>query len=734
MDGSRGPTEPGDVLIVGDEPEAASAASSLATGDVSLAVAVETTIDDALERATTGDVDCLLWIEGSATGWADALERVRAHSPALPVVLLAEDGVDTAAAIAAGVTDVFEGPLEGHRATQLGRRLRGYAAAYRAERADEETWGGPQFRSIFEHSPNMISIHDEDGVIHNVNRRTCEKLGYDREELIGMNVAEVEVDHDPEELSTRWRSYEFGEPITVEGRNRRADGSEFPVRVSLGRIEVDGEELILAKLQDMSEEKARANELERYERIVENVPVGVFRLSLDPEVAFEFVNPAMVTMVGADSEGELLGRSPEEVCLEPDVRERLRARLFDDEEPLVSYEVRLQTLSGEPFWGAVTAIRTEADGERYVDSVVQDVTERKRAEQRRNESEAHLRQAQAVADISSWHYDVSSDTLKWSDDVYARLGIPVAEGRLDLERFFEYVHPDDLPRLEAEWASALEGDSYDLEYRVVVDGEPTWIRERAEATVDASGAVEGVVGILQDVTEWKAYEQRLEAQNEQLEVLNRIVRHDIRNHMNIVEGYAAELREGLEGRRTRMAERIVAAARELLSTSQKIREVDRLLADGPDRRPTDLAALVDDVLEECGERYPEGECTAAVPDGMWVEGSDALRFALENVIENGLEHNDAAEPRVAVTALERETDGVLEVRISDNGPGIPKAEYELLTGRRESTQVEHTSGLGLWAVNWIVTDIGGDLRFDVDEPRGTTAVLELPRVEAPEAS
>lgn len=734
MDGSGGPTEPGDVLIVGAEPEAASVASSLADGDASLEIAVETAVDAALERATTGEVGCLLWIEGSSTGWADALERVRSRRPACPFVLLAHGGVDTAAAIDAGVTDVFEGPLEGHRATQLARRLRGYATAYGAERADEETWGGPQFRSIFEHSPNMISIHDEDGVIRNVNRRTCETLGYDREELIGMNVAEIEVGHDPEELSANWRSYEFGEPITVEGRNRRADGSEFPVRVNLGRIEVDGEELILATLQDVSEEKARERELERYERIVENVPIGVFRLSLDPEAAFEFVNPAMVTMVGADSEGELLGRSPEEVCLEPDVRERLRARLFDDEEPLVSYEVRLQTLSGEPFWGAVTAIRTEADGERYVDGVVQDVTGRKRAEQRRNESEAHLRQAQAVADISSWHYDVSRDALEWSDDVYARLGLPATESRLDLERFFEYVHPDDLPRLEAEWAAALEGGSYDLEYRIVVDGETTWIRERAEATVDANGAVEGVVGILQDVTERKAYEQRLEAQNEQLEVLNRIVRHDIRNHMNIVEGYATELRERLEGRRARMAERIVAAADELLSTSRKIREVDRLLADGPERRPTDLATLVDDVLEECGERYPDGECTLSVPDGTWVEGSDALRFALENVIENALEHNDAPEPHVAVTALEREADDVVEVRVSDNGPGIPEAEYELLTGRRESTQVEHTSGLGLWAVNWIVADTGGDLRFDVDEPRGTTAVLELPRVEAPEAS
>ena len=731
MEGSGKPKVPVTVLVAGTESDASSAASSLEAGGASLEVAVETAVDDALERATTGDVDCLLWVEDSSTDWADVLERVRAHSPALPVVLLADGGVDTGAAIAAGVTDVFEGSLEGHRATQLARRLRGYAATYRAERADGETWGGPQFRSIFEHSPNMISIHDEDGVIHNVNRRTCEKLGYDREELIGMNVAEIEVDHDPDELAANWRSYEFGEPITVEGRNRRADGSEFPVRVSLGRIEVDGEELILAKLQDVSEEKARERELERYERIVENVPIGVFRLSLDPEAAFEFVNPAMVTMVGADSEGELLGRSPEEVCPEPDVRERLRDRLFDDDEPLVSYEVRLQTLEDEPFWGAVTAIRTEADGERYVDGVVQDVTERKRAEQRRKESEAHLRQAQAVADISSWHYDVSSGALEWSDDVYTRFGLPSTESWLDLEGFFEYVHPDDLPRLEAEWAAALEGDSYDLEYRVVVEGEPTWIRERGEATVDANGAVEGVVGILQDVTERKAYEQRLEAQNEQLEVLNRIVRHDIRNHMNIVEGYAAELREGLEGRRTRMAERIVAAARELLSTSRKIREVDRLLADGPERGPTDLATLVGDVLEECGERYPDGECTATVPDGTWVEGSDALRFALENVIENALEHNDAPEPHVTVTALEREADDVVEVRVSDNGPGIPEVEYELLTGRRESTQVEHTSGLGLWAVNWIVADTGGDLRFDVDE-RGTTAVLELPRAEAPD--
>lgn len=741
MDAGGGAEEPIAVLVVGTEANATAIVSTLEGADETLDVSATPAIDEAIERTASDTVECILWVEHESETLIEDLECVRAGAPKLPFVLLAGADADVATAIELGVTDVVETPLEGYRVTLLVRRLRGHVERYRRERRDRDGcerqdrngWGESQFRAIFEHSPNMISIHDQDGVIRNVNRRTCEMLGYERDELIGMNVAEIEVEFEPEELEERWHSYEFGEPISVEGRNRRADGTEFPVRVSLGQFDLDGEDLILAILRDVSEEKVREHELERYERIVENVPIGVFRLAIDPERGFEFVNPAMVTMVGSESETQLLERSLEDVCPNSDVRERLRNRLLDGR-PLISQEIRLQTIEGEPFWGAVTAIRAEADGEVYVDGVVQDVTDRKRAETRRDESEAHLRQAQTVANFGSWYADVPNGTLEWSDEVYEIFERTPREESISIEHFFEFVHPDDRELVWREWTTALEGESYDVEHRIVVNGETRWVREKAEVTVDDEGEVTGAVGIVKDITDRKAYERRLEEQNEQLEVLNRIVRHDIRNHMNVVDGYASELAEHLDNERGWMAEQIGVTARELLATSGKIRQVSRLITDDLERRPVDLSTLVNDVLEESRESYPDAETVASVPESLWVQGTDALRFALENVVENALEHNDALEPRVEVTGVETGNDGLVELRVSDNGPGIPEQEYELLTGARESTQVEHTSGLGLWAVHWFVTREGGDLRFDVDDSRGTTVTLALPSIDVVEGA
>jgi signal transduction histidine kinase len=64
--------------------------------------------------------------------------------------------------------------------------------------------------------------------------------------------------------------------------------------------------------------------------------------------------------------------------------------------------------------------------------------------------------------------------------------------------------------------------------------------------------------------------------------------------------------------------------------------------------------------------------------------------------------------------------------VSDNGPGIPQREQEIVTGDRTITQLDHGSGLGLWVAKWIVEDYGGELSFEADEA-GTTVVLRLER-------
>lgn len=720
-----------DVLIVADRERARSVTSALAETDEGLELDAVTTEDEAVDRIEAGTVDCIVSAAELPDGdGIELLERVRDVAPTVPVVLLADDEADVRRGLEAAATDVVESPLDGREARLLARRLRSYAThgtpSTATERFDEKV-----FRSVFEHSPDMISIHDEEGIIYDVNPRTCEKLGYDREEMIGMHVADVEVGSSRAELEEFWKEYDHDEPITIEGRNRRKDGTEFPVRVSLGRIDVEGRDWILAILRDVSELKARERELERYERIVENVPIGVYRIPSASGEGFELINPAMVSMFEADTEDELYERSLADLAVDAEAYEAFGERILEGD-PVVEETLQFRTLEGNVIWAAVTAIRTKEGGDVYVDGIVQDVTERRKAETRLRKQEAHLRQAQAVADVGSWLKDVQEDEIAWSEEVYNIFGRSPEGGSLDHEEFLEHVHPDDREYVNRKWQEALEGEPYDIEHRIVVDGETRWVRERAEIIFDERGRPQKGIGVVQDVTDRKEYERRLEAQNEHLEVLNRVARHDIRNQMNVARGYAADLAESLEGERRRMAERIERAAEELLSISRKLRDVNGAITDDDERRPIDLGALVDDALESCLETHSDCECASSVPDSLWVQGTDRLRVALENVVENAIEHNDAEPPQIEITATSSLGGDYVDVRIVDDGPGIPEHEYEVLTGERERSQVEHASGLGLWTANWIVASAGGELRFDVDTPRGTVVTVRLPRADAPD--
>jgi signal transduction histidine kinase len=99
--------------------------------------------------------------------------------------------------------------------------------------------------------------------------------------------------------------------------------------------------------------------------------------------------------------------------------------------------------------------------------------------------------------------------------------------------------------------------------------------------------------------------------------------------------------------------------------------------------------------------------------------------AVDNLLENAVVHGDSLTPSVSVTVRRRETDGTVDVVVADDGPGIPEQERQVLVDGRE-TPLEHGSGLGLWLVNWIVSESMGELAFDDNEPRGSVVTISLP--------
>ena len=239
---------------------------------------------------------------------------------------------------------------------------------------------------------------------------------------------------------------------------------------------------------------------------------------------------------------------------------------------------------------------------------------------------------------------------------------------------------------------------------------------------------------------------RYERLVEVLTVLNRVLRHDVRNDLTVIAGYIdlarregdESIHEYLDGIEAR-AERI-----ERLSDHARLAE-DAVLGDDAAEGTTDLALVAERVVGTIARDFPAasvsvdtGGTSARVP------GHDLLESAVHNVVENAVEHAGREDPTVDVTVRVHPagaaTDGgrprlpsgeaadsVVEVVVADDGPGFPERERTVLEDGGEDA-LESSSGMGLWVVHWIVDAVGGVTTVADRDGGGSVVTLRFPRV------
>lgn len=250
-------------------------------------------------------------------------------------------------------------------------------------------------------------------------------------------------------------------------------------------------------------------------------------------------------------------------------------------------------------------------------------------------------------------------------------------------------------------------------------------RFRSAPISTGSGESEHLV-LFVDITEEATRQRRLERMYEVTKVLSRILRHNIRNDLNVIQARANSLADetgpNLEGD----AQKILEKSRELASTAEKAREMREVVARQERETPVTLGEAVSEVVHRVRSDYPSAtvETDLRTPEGVTVAPS--LTVALRHLIENGIEHNDGdTPPRVTVsTALEK---GVLTVFVRDNGPGIPDIEREMID-RVGETDLRHGSGAGLWIVDQVLDYCDATLEFSVGD-EGTTATIRIEPAE-----
>jgi len=229
---------------------------------------------------------------------------------------------------------------------------------------------------------------------------------------------------------------------------------------------------------------------------------------------------------------------------------------------------------------------------------------------------------------------------------------------------------------------------------------------------DPKGATVGRTLVFQDVTRERRREQRLD-------VLNRVLRHNLRNKMTAVAGNAELIADRSDDDRLAdIADIIDSSARELIDIGEKARTFEQCRRDGPRYQSVDLDAVLTDAVADYREAAARIDVTVD-GDAAPVTDPELLRMVVANLVENSADHVD--EPTVSVTATV--DGGELRVTVADDGPGIPDGELAPLDAGTE-TQLEHATGIGLWVVQWSADSLGGTVSFDTDD--GTVVTVRLP--------
>jgi PAS domain S-box-containing protein len=263
------------------------------------------------------------------------------------------------------------------------------------------------------------------------------------------------------------------------------------------------------------------------------------------------------------------------------------------------------------------------------------------------------------------------------------------------------------------------------------DGNETPVEIHAKQ-IDFDGSPH-VFSILRDVSEQVARSDRLERMTEELAVLNRLVRHDIRNDMAVVLGWIDQLEgcsDDAEGRE--IIDRIRNHGDHVVNLTELARDyVEVITGDAePDLEPLELRTILDEEIEAARTSYEDADIalTERAHTDVDVLATPLLSSVFRNLLLNAVQHNDRETPVVRVDVSlggdganqdggdDAEQDTVT-VRVADNGPGIPDERKEPVFGKDERGFASNGTGMGLYLVENLVTQFGGSVHVEDRDPQ-----------------
>ena len=365
-----------------------------------------------------------------------------------------------------------------------------------------------------------------------------------------------------------------------------------------------------------------------------------------------------------------------------------------------------------------------------------DITARKAAEDALRISQDDLSRAQTVGKIGSWRLTARDNVLTWSTEIYRIFGLPT-DRPISYETFLSAVHPDDLAVVSQRWQACLQGDPYDIDHRIVVNGQVKWVREKAELEFDEHSELLGGFGTAQDITDSKLAEEALREADRRKDEFIAILAHELRNPLAPIKNAVQILRHPeLDASRLAWSQNVIERQVDSLTKLvDDLLDISRISCGNIALRRKSLAVadLVAAAVETCQPLIDARRhaLILSLPSELPRIDGDPLR--LEQVLSNLL--NNAAiytEPGGSIQLSVQQEGGEVVVRVKDTGIGIAPSmlvqvfeRFVRADGSRQN--VQGGLGIGLSLAKQLAVLHGGTLTAASEGAgKGSEFSLRLP--------